>query len=234
MESSKIDLKTYGFVEDLVINPSFIARIKGIRRKHHIPDFGFNIGIFEKLAIKEKSPRLPTNIDKAIFLADVKNLLFTYNLSSDWIEFFSDYLLFNYFGDYLERKQIIVCDLGFKTETKAENNKILNNSNSFGLNPIALLLPPFTTSNELKDYIDCNIEEIERLQKRYRHNAYKISKLKKIKKENEVRDNYIYHYRKIKKKDLVSRVAEKFGQILDYTYINKIIKEQIRRKSAGI
>jgi hypothetical protein len=234
MEPSKIDFKTYGFIKELVTKGYFRNQIKRIRINNNIPVRGFSISKYDEFIIKEKYPRIPNKINKIGLFADLNNLLYNYNLSSGWIDFFTDYILFNWFGDYLDSRQIITLDLGPKTNTKEINEKIIDNSKIFGLNPVAILIPPFLTQRELADYLEVNFEEIERFQKKYRNNSFKISKRKQHKSNNNVRDNYIYKHRGIKKKELASKVAQKFGQILDYTHINKIIKEQERRKSAGI
>ena len=96
MEQSKIDLKTYGFVQNLIITNGFKKVVRIIRFTHKIPINGFDYEIFDKLVIDEKFPRIPAKINKITFLADVKNLLKNYNLGSNWLNFFSDYVLFNY------------------------------------------------------------------------------------------------------------------------------------------
>lgn len=234
MDSSKIDFKTYNFVEKLFISKSFRKKMKIIRRENGIPNKGFGVSMFDNLVIKERQPRIPSNIKKEVFLADVKNLLKKYNLSSSWLDFFTDYILFNYFGDYLDIRQIITLDLGTKTGSSDLSKNIIKMAQCFDLNPIAILLPPSISQRDLEDYIKVNFIKIKKIQNTYANKLWKINKLKQLKSKNDVRDRYIYKHRHMPKKKLTSEIADKYGQILDYTYINKIIKKQRRRKSAGI
>jgi len=234
MEQSKIDLKTYGFVKNLVIKKGFRKSVKFIRVIHKIPKDGFDSETFDKFILEEKTPRIPTKINKVSFLADIKNLLKYYNLSSDWLNFFSDYVLFNWFGEYSDIRQIITLDLGTKTENRDEIKRTLEMSSFFDLNPVALLLPPSISERELEDYLKKNFRTIKKIQKKYINNAFKISELKQSKDKNRERDLFIYRKRDIPKKELMTELSKKFGKTLDYTYINKIIKKEKRRKSAGI
>lgn len=234
MEVSKIDLKTYGFIQNLMMMPNLKKRVRTIRLAHKIPKNGLSSDIFDKLILSEKNPRIPAKINKTVFWADIKNLLNNYNLSSLWIDFFSDYILFNYLGDYSNIRQIITLDLGTKTKNPELVKRTLEMSQKFDLNPIALLLPPSMSERELDNYIRVNFKKIKSLQQEYINRTWVISKLRQNKNKNQERDKFIYKNRNLPKRELIAKMGSKFGKILDYTYINKIIKKEGRRKSAGI
>lgn len=234
MKTNKIDLKTYRFVENLLTLNNFKERAKIIRHNNKIPNGGFDLSYFDDLVSKEKYPRIPKKINKEIFLADVKSMLKNYNLSSNWLDFFSDYILYKWIGDYFDIEQIITLDLGTHRKDTRKNKDALDMAQNFDLNPIALLLPVSLSIRELEDYIEKNYKNISKLQKRYVNNAWQISKMRPYKSKNKLRDIFIYKNRDLPKKELFQKISENFGQILDYTYINKIIKQQKKRKGAGI
>lgn len=234
MKPAKIDLKTYGFIQKLRLLPSFQKRIKKIRYAYQIPQKGFDSGVLDKLIIKEKNPKIPTKINKTLFLADIKNLLNNYNLSSSWVDLFTDYVLFNFFGNYYDVSQILTLDLGTKTQDPQSIDKTLEMSRKFDLNPIAILLPSSISERELEDYIKINFKKIKSLQKKYVNSSWEISNLRQSNDRNKERDIFIYKHRHLSKKELMTKLTKNFGKTLDYTYINKIIKKEMRQRNEGI
>ncbi len=234
MKASKIDFKTFGLIESIRSSKGFRKMVREIRKNNHIPPRGFDINKYDDLLIKEKYPRIPLKVNKTAFLADVKNLLFSYNLSPDWLDFFSDYVLFNFFVDYLDRRQILTLDLGSETKTKELNDRILNDAKNFNLNSIAILVPNSLSQRELTDYIEANFKAIEGLQKKYTyHKIRKVGK-KEIRQETFqkiIRNKYIYNNRDLPKKELVSKVYKNFKENLDYTYLSKIIREEKKKRT---
>ncbi|PIR68204.1 hypothetical protein COU49_02565 [Candidatus Nomurabacteria bacterium CG10_big_fil_rev_8_21_14_0_10_35_16] len=232
MQASKIDFKTFGFVEGLRYNKGFKKFVKEIRENNNIPPKGFDMTKYDEFIIKEKYPKIPTKINKNIFLADVKNLLISYNLSSNWLDFFSDYILFNYFGDYLDKRQILTLDLGSRTSTKKLNEEILNDAKIFNLNTVVILLPNFLSQRELTDYLELNFHKIEKIQKKYLDKIRRISNKGGQQKtfKNIIRDKFIYKNKDLNKKELVARVYKNFKQTLDHAYLNKIIREETKKR----
>jgi hypothetical protein len=233
MKASKIDLKTYGFVYKLKDQRGFKKMVKKIREDNKIPSGGFEITKFDELVVKEILPRIPRNVNKNVLLADIKALLHGYNLSSDWLNFFADYILYDYwnFEDFLHNRQIITLDLGSRTESKEENERVLNDAKNFDLNPIAIFLPHFLTVRELLDYVEKNFKSIEKIQKKYHYEVINFSNKGGRQKEleNLLRDKFIYDNQELNKKDLVAAVYKNFKQRLDHTYLNTIIRKQKKK-----
>jgi hypothetical protein len=148
MKVSKIDLKTEGYIEQLITSPEFIDPIQTIRGLSGIPKAGFDISLFDKLVIANKHPRIPKQIKKVdIFVKLINNQLLKYGFSHEWFDFFSDYVLFNFIGDTRFKRQIFLLNLGHKNKKSDEHMTLLKES--IIQNPIAILLPPcFNGTND--------------------------------------------------------------------------------------
>lgn len=237
MKASKIDFKTFGLIESIRSSKGFRKMIREIRENNHIPQKGFDITKYDELLVKEKYLRIPSKINKNVFLADLKDLLLCYNLSTDWLDFFSDYILYNLFnfsGDYSEKRQILTLDLGSKTLTKESNEKILSDAKNFDLNSVAILLPNFLSQRELMEYIEVNFGAIEKIQKKYTEGKIRKISNKEMRQETFkkiIRNKFIYEHRDLKKRELASEVNKKFKQNLDHTYLSKIIREEINKRT---
>ncbi len=95
--------------------------------------------------------------------------------------------------------------------------------------PIAVLIDSYSSENDIKKLIQGNFKAISSLQKKYRSSKSKIGRVRKKNELVQERNKYIYKNRK--KKGLMSSIAEKFkGQILDYTHINKIIRDERQKR----
>lgn len=233
MDASKIDLKTYSYVEKLVTQQSFKQCIKRIRKRHNIPPRGFDIREYDKLVLNEKNPRIPKIVSDKPFLKAVKRLLNRRGLSSDWVEFFSDYILFGYFGIYSMNNQIIALDIGSKSCEQRRAIEIFNDAKCHNLNPVAIFLPPNLTRREIDNFLDQNFSRIVRMQKKYIQGR-QITSTRTKNSSIRLRDAFIHKHRNRPMNQLVSMIASEFGQIMEYTQINKIKRDEAKKKSAGI
>jgi hypothetical protein len=232
MKVSKIDLKTEGYIEQLITSPEFIDPIQTIRGLSGIPKAGFDISLFDKLVIANKHPRIPKQIKKVdIFVKLINNLLLKYGFSHEWFDFFSDYVLFNFIGDTRFKRQIFLLNLGHKNKKSDEHMTLLKES--IIQNPIAILLPPFVSQRDIYDFISSNWQKIEGMKKKYNKKIIKISSIRKKNERVKRRNQLIYKNRSLRKKDLTAIVFDKFGDTMDYTYLSKIIRSEKRKRNAS-
>lgn len=93
--------------------------------------------------------------------------------------------------------------------------------------PLAILISPYAAEREIVDYVKnlYNLE-IKPIQKKYRNPNIRLGKTRKRNEEKKARNRFIYENKDTPSKQLVHLVYEKFGDTLDYTHINKIIKEK--------
>lgn len=231
---SKIDQKAISFVQELFTYKGFGKMVRRIRYETSIPRRGFDIALFDKLVLQDIHPRFPSKAFKrTLYIQNVKGLLALYGLSFDWFEFISDYILFNYIGDVsYNTSQIILLDLGNKNNNLAEHKKML--AGAAELNPVVFMIPPFASQREISDFIAQNSDNIKDIQKCYQTGNRRIGKKKTNNPRIKERNHFIYLNRNLPKLELMRKVNEKFGVILDYTYLNKIIAAEAKKKGVDI
>lgn len=95
--------------------------------------------------------------------------------------------------------------------------------------PISIRITPNASQRGVVDFIRAHWHVIEILKNRY----IKGPKSPRITKKTRLvksRNDFIWAHRRLKSSEIRRRVAKKFGQILDYTYISKIIKTESRKR----
>ena len=217
MSESKIDTKTRDFVEQLVVTSGFAKNVRKTSAEKGIPQKGYDIAELDDLIVKEVYPRIPdTVLDKKRYSVSITSFLSYYGLSYSWFDFFSDYILFG-FWDEIEikpKRQIFLIDIGDKCENPKIGKKLLDLKPQ--LNPVVILIPPTASQRDIDDFIKNNWAGIEKMQKKYRKYNLKLVNTRRKNSRVKNRDRFIFKNRKLTKKALVSKVADEFGDILDF------------------
>lgn len=226
-----VDKRARDYIEELIESPKFYTSVLNFRKKNQIPGKGFGISVFDELLIAEVYPRIPDDIlDKNSLIKSINNFLIRYGFSQEWFDFFSDYLLFEFIGDTENKKQIFLLDLGHRGQKKRDEQIEILNKNTIQ-NPIVILLPPFVSQRNIYDFIVSRWHQIENIQRKYNKELIKIVSTRRKNERIKQRDQYILKNHLLPKKKLMSKVADKFGDILDYTYLSKIIATGLKKKS---
>jgi hypothetical protein len=255
----KAFLKTAGYkkienyLKDLTRMPEFLNVVKDVRKKFGFPKGGF---IYSKddeencetaKGIWENNDFLKYNneIAKRYGMSAYRNFIFSYIVFNN----------FNFFSDSLSTNVIKIIDLsllsGKKTDERAIKIKketpigkitdefsiaqigtlfqlMLNSEN----HPIAILIHPYMSQRDILDAVKKTYKlQIEPLQKKHRKEGIKFGTVRRKSDRVEKRNKFIYESRTLKIAKLRTAIREKFGEILDETYIYKIIKaERLKNK----
>lgn len=101
-----------------------------------------------------------------------------------------------------------------------------------GKHPFAILISPYANEREIVDYVKKTYNlAIKPVLDKYKNPKVKLGILRKRNATKKARNKFIYENRNLSTKELAHLVAEKFEDILEYTHINKIIKEEKKKIS---
>lgn len=229
---SKIDTKAKDYAEKLVVSPKFANKVKEVRERNNLPKDGFDILLFDELVVADIRPRIPEEVNMEKYTKSVNHVLWLYGFSQEWFDFFSDYILFNYVGETEDKKQIFLLDLGYRNIGKRDEHMAILEKNTIQ-NPITILLPPYISQRDIYDFISINWEKIEKIQGKYQKRLIKIVSSRRKNERVKKRDAFIYKNRFLPKKELMSKIADEFGDVMDYTYLSKIIANEEKKRSAS-
>lgn len=230
--------KMESFILDLPRNPSFLPTIKKIRKKFNIPENGHEypkeykdfFQITRNLFISEE------------FMREIRSLSNSYGATASSTQFFESYVLFGNIeavSEYMHTPSVIeIVDMysTFFTEKEKDEWKfsITDKIKSLKLksetNPIGVLIHPYMSQRDVIDAIKKSYKlQIEPIQKKYRKEQIMLGKVRKKSSRVEARNKFIYENRTLPREKLSMAVREEFGDVLDYTYFHKIIKEERRK-----
>jgi hypothetical protein len=122
--------------------------------------------------------------------------------------------------------------MDFNYELKHQHNKVDYLKECAELHPIAILLDPYMNERDLIDFVKKTYKEyIEPLQKKYRDPKLKINRIRNKNPRIKERNKFIYDHRDMHITKLTSLVSEKFRKTLDYTYVQRILTNEIRKRN---
>jgi hypothetical protein len=225
--------KLQAYVEHLFVSLKFKKDIAALRKKYKIPQGGLKKHIYKyEPSEKDEMPliMLPSQIDSDEFMEDATNMLQKYGLSPDWfdeIQFqtaYNESLLIPNLIPAIDVPAIYVYD----GNVVKHSYKIYEKSH-----PVTLLINPYTTERDLIDFITKKYKSsIKPIQDKYKIPGIFYGKKRLKNPKLRIRDNYIYQNRNSDIKKLTHETNEKFGCILGYADIRKIlIKEKKRRET---
>lgn len=245
--------KLENYVNDLARRPKFHEFLKYSRKKFGIPEKGYEYAVVKK---EQKKAEVANNIwNNKEFEEYVKDFCSGHKLPG-LREFIASYILFNDIKPVAEEIGVSVVKVvdisalsGKKADAlavEAEKNlppKIKGKLNANAIAqigklsqlmsysetyPIAILVNPYMSQRDIIDAVkNLYATHIEPLQKGCRMEGVELGKIRKKSKRAEERNKFIYDNRIGKSTaQLVRMVSEKYGEVMDYTYINRIIKEE--------
>lgn len=231
VRKTKGHLKMITYLKDLVLRPDFRKDLRKFRTKFGIPLEGFstevtltNHNIWEDYEKKKEG-----------YYPSLNKILEKYGIDIYWGGSIADYILTNELSENITYSTINTVDLrsSFKENTKKRDENFLNWIKDYSKDfPIALFLNPYSSRNEIIDFVEKTFSLIIKPKlDRYKGNSnIKIGKVRTKNQRVARRNLFIYENRHLKKTTLVKMINEKFGDALDYTYVNKIIKDEIKKR----
>lgn len=97
--------------------------------------------------------------------------------------------------------------------------------------PIALYIRPEATQRDIVEYVKNMWDYIEMYKGKYANKESKVGKIRSKNKKIEARNLFIYEHRELPRKEIMHLVTDKFGDVVDYGHIGKIISlEKKKRK----
>jgi len=237
--------KIESYVKTLLRNLDFLEEVKLLRKTFKIPALGFPVpkNETEFNNIFDKHNFNPIRNDKLVENESyINELASKYNLGA-FPEFVKSVVLFNDIrfikNFYIET--IHIFDAPEYYLERMKNNKTKKKPDDFDFDmmrefarhyPVGIFIHPYMTQNDIIDTIKRLYKfEIKPLQEKYGMNKSGFGTSRRKSKRVEDRNNFIYENRVKPTKELVKLVREKFNDILDYTYIQKIIRDERLRRN---
>ena len=207
----------------------FENKIIEFRKKYGVPEGGY-VADGQSIMPPEQLPDR-WNAAKAIGV-DVEKICEKYSLHSiDWSDDIESYLFYNKFFnvyDFNTKNLIYLADLAeekidpFEESTQAQDNKYF---------PIALRISPYATERDILDFVKKTYTTmILPALKQYRKSDVKIGRVKSKDEKIAKRNKFIYEHKHLPRKQIMRLLHDKFGIILDYGHIGKIISLEIKKR----
>jgi len=220
---TKIHKRMILYLQDLAENPKFLQKISKLRKKYSIS--------------KDGEPELYKPPPE--FHQDMELLAREYEIRDPLTMYLRDFILHNDLNsewiyspnDIIDLKEELIPTVLYSNEDNIEKLKEL-----VKFQPVAILIDPYSSQQDILDFIKTNHRNvIGPLQKKYRNPSIKLGRVRKKNTESKKLHNFIYQQsKKHTARQIVRFVNDKFGKILDYTYVLKIIRlEKHKKDSSG-
>jgi len=100
--------------------------------------------------------------------------------------------------------------------------------------PIAIFITPYATQRDILDYVKKQYTtHIKPVQDKYTEKGVEIGKKRGENYHTSERDSFICKNNHLPSSKIASMVREKYGDMLEYSHINKIIKRKCPRRNRG-
>lgn len=234
--------KILNYIESLIGSAKFETDIKNLRKKYNLPPCGLGKVLYVKIRGK-RYVSTPPELEKNSFRDDILSLTEKYGLDFMWADIIEHYTIYNSTNISTMGTTFETIDLRYylsgPEEMEYEGEKWTDNSRKEYLDdlvkthPIAILLRPYTSQRDIVEYVKKLYKtSIKPLLEENKNNSIKLGKVRKKNLKVKFRNKYIYKNRNLPINELVSLVASHFGDTLEYTYINKIIKDEGKKINA--
>ncbi len=224
--------RTISYLKGLADSKEFSDTIKRLRKKCHLPEGGLKEYIFVTMPANGKQVlTTPDCMAEVEYRKDLEILANKYALDFLWIEYLEHYLVYNNFEidsfvypiDITDINALVNGPFQYEGEEESALDYVKKTAE---MHPIAILISPYASQQEIVDYIKkMHRISIKPLQDSYRDPNIKLGKTRRKDDTIKERNDFIIANKHLPSKKIVSLVAEKYGKILDYTYINKIISD---------
>lgn len=238
IDSTSAQDKAWKYLKGLSEDPSFLQKIRRIRKKYNLP----SDGIQEVLQTKSEATgkeviNLPEHLSGTDFEKTIDLFTKELGLSWTWSDVIQYYVTYNRWLNIWSYGGLVqVEDLNeyingpFRYEGDEEGyleyvKSILEE------HPIAITVSPYATLRDMLDFLKKTYKtHIEPLQNKYKNADIKLGKMRKRNTSVLERNQFIYKNKHIGSKKLMGLVSDKFGEVLDYTYIDKIISDEKKKR----
>ncbi|MCK6462444.1 MAG: hypothetical protein L6Q29_01325 [Candidatus Pacebacteria bacterium] len=238
IDSTSAQDKAWKYLKGLCEDPSFQQKIRRIRKKYNLPSDGIQeVRQAKSKVTGQETIYLPEHLSGTDFQKEVDRFTKELGLSWSWSEVIQYYITYNQWFDFWSYGGLVqVDDLNeyingpFRYEGDEEGyleyvKMILEE------HPIAITVSPYATLRDMLDFLKKTYKtHIEPLQNKYKNADIKLGKMRKRNTSVLERNQFIYKNKHIGSKKLMGLVSDKFGEVLDYTYIDKIISDEKKKR----
>ncbi len=212
LSKTSVYVKTVNYIKELIKDKVFNEKIDKIRGK-----------IIDQIKIDPNFSFEKWNNQ------DAMDISYEYGLGTMYCDFIVNYIwTFNNKLDYREISETMITVIRAKEVRLLQCRMDVDEYDSLYrcddiLYPVFINISAHATKRDILDYITKMYKtKIKPIQDEYRKDT-SLGKFKTKNKKKEERNLFIYNNRKLPNKEIISLVAEKFGEVLDYALIAKII-----------
>jgi len=233
--------KLFSYVDYLEKNTSFSKEMREIRAELGIPLDGLPLPeVEEQYGILKMDKRCGSNqtpenenqreIRKQISNINKKYKLHLFGEAIYFYIFYNDLTPLKQFG-FVDYADCIDLEDYFSDGLNEKNIMLGVLENHSKTNPIAILIHPYMTQNDITDFIKKMYKVgIKPIQDKYKDTSIPLGITRQKSKKILERNKFIYENSHKSNKEIMSLVNHKFNELLEYTYIDKIIREEKKKR----
>jgi hypothetical protein len=222
------------YMKRLTYNSSFQERILEIRKTCGILEGGLKSKPRYKSFWRpgKKHVKFPKGVDDVSLM--VRSWILAEDIGLDilWSDFLVQYALYNDFNIESPlvtpilvsdvHKYVLVLEDDMEKAFKGEDIPMFD----MAPHPIAIFIDPYTPKRELQDYIAKVYETtIKPIQDWHRNPKIQLGKIRRKDPHVSSRNNFIIQNRNLPISKLVEEVRKHYEKTMDYTYIQRIVRE---------
>lgn len=214
--------KVWNYLLGIGEEPEFERKLRKLRKKYNLPPEGVS-DVFKgsSKAANLDSVELPAEIvDQAAFEDEIQEWTKELGLSWFWVQTLAFKVAYNRWFSFWSFGSLVHVD---------ELNRYRKDIDDEY--PLAIMFSPYATRNDLIDFVEKTyMSHIKPMQEKYADPKVRIGKVRERNDEKIKRDMYIHSHRDKSGKEIMKLVADNYGEILDYTYIRKIISDEEKKR----
>jgi len=241
LNDTKSQKAMYRYLYSLLENDDFLKKVYFIRRKHKIPKQGFSPN---DLSEESKKIMRGSSLNSVSCFHDVVILADELGLDYFWARDLLEYVIYNTLDISTPRGSVFTVKDIYKTlygpfkSDKAPSGSTYEEVGIWEIkffakyNQAVLFIPPHVIKEDILDYVKKMYEvTISPIQQRYKKKNIRLGKvyIKNLGKQARDKRIYVLHKKGFSARKIVPIIAIEYKDNLDYTYINKIIRDQKRK-----
>lgn len=220
--------KLWAYFLSITRKDEFREKIEEIRIKCKIPINGFQ----KKGDIKNTpfGEGLWTKKVHKMLISEVEKLCHQYDLfPPDWATTFDSYIFYSKLvkPDLSSGELCTIWDFVEDPES-SWSSKSLKDFNSFY--PLGIRISPYASQRDILDYVKKHHKWIRIFQDKYKDENNKITSVRPVRFNKDKRNNYIYKYRHLSRKQIAEKLNTHMDISMDEGHIGKIISTETKRR----
>lgn len=221
----------YGLSDDV----AFLKRVALLRKKYKIPENGCEV-TYGKNDDGTVFVRMPDFLGSSGLWGDAIELAESLGLDILCADVVEHFVIHNDWNLSSLGRMFFTIDINHIFDDPYSNEddpaeKIAELKMLTKTRPIAIFVSPYASQRDLVDHIKKTFaSEIEPMQKKYQDPNIKIGAVRARSERVRERNKFIRENAHLSSKEIMGLVHEKFGEVLDYTYIAKIIASGKQKK----